>query len=273
MRPSPRILMCPPDYYGIEYEINPWMSRSRGAQSDRAKQQWRQLYETLVGLGVKVELLEPVLGLPDLVFTANAGLMFKNRFYSSRFRHSERAKESPVNDAWFAAHGFEVLHFPEGHYHEGAGDALFCGEVLFAGYRIRSDVHGHLWLGEQIGKRVLPLELVNPYYYHLDTCFCPLAPGEALWYPEAFDEYGRKVIQSHIPRLLAVSEEEAKRFGCNAVVVGKRVITNTGCDQLAANLRSWGYEPIAVELDEFLKAGGSAKCLTLRLDGEEAAVW
>ena len=89
----------------------------------------------------------------------------------------------------------------------------------------------------------------------------------------AFDAYGRKVLESNIPRLLAVNEAEALRFGCNAVVVGKTVITNTGCERLTADLRAWGYEPTAVELDEFLKAGGSAKCLTLRLDGEEAAVW
>jgi N-dimethylarginine dimethylaminohydrolase len=273
MSKQPRILMCPPYFYGIEYEINPWMSRSRGSQSDRAREQWRGLHDTLVGLGVRIELLDPVKGLPDLVFTANAGLMFKDLFFSSRFRHAERARESPINDAWFSAHGFTIEQFPEDCYHEGAGDALFCGEILFAGYRIRSDVHGHVWVGQRIGKRVLPLELVNPFFYHLDTCFCPLAPGEAIWYPDAFDAYGRRVIESHIPKLLAVTEPEAKRFGCNAVVVGKRVVTNTGCENLAAGLRNWGYEPIAVELDEFLKAGGSAKCLTLRLDGEEAAEW
>ncbi len=131
------------------------------------------------------------------------------------------AKESPVNDEWFAAHGFAVEHFPEGQYQEGAGDALFCGDILFAGYRFRSDVYGHTWLGEQIGRRVLPLELVNPRFYHLDTCFCPLAPGEALWHPEAFDSYGRKVIETHIPKLIRVVEADAFRFGCNAVVVGR----------------------------------------------------
>jgi N-dimethylarginine dimethylaminohydrolase len=273
MRPNPRILMCPPDYYGIEYEINPWMSRSRGAKSELARQQWQRLHDTLVDLGVRVELLKPRQGLPDLVFTANAGVIFKNRFFSARFRHEERAKESPVNDEWFAAHGFTVEHFPEGQYHEGAGDALFCGDILFAGYRFRSDVFGHTWLGEQIGRRVLPLELVNPRFYHLDTCFCPLAPGEALWHPEAFDSYGRKVIETHIPKLIRVVEADAFRFGCNAVVVGKRVVTNAGCERMAADLKANGYEPIAVELDEYLKAGGSAKCLTLRLDGEEAATW
>jgi N-dimethylarginine dimethylaminohydrolase len=265
--------MCPPDYYGIEYEINPWMSRSRASDRPTAISQWQALVGILRGLGVQVDVMTPQAGLPDLVFTANAGLMFGNAFYSARFRYSERARESPVFDAWFAEYGFEVRHLPEGMYHEGAGDALFCGDALFAGYRIRSDVHGHQWLGQTLGVLVLPLELVSGYFYHLDTCFCPLAPGEALWYPDAFDDYGRRVLQTHIPKLIAVNEEEAKRFGCNAVVVDKTVVTNSGCPRLAEDLAMNGYSPIATPLDEFLKAGGSAKCLTLRLDGEEAASW
>jgi N-dimethylarginine dimethylaminohydrolase len=269
----PRILMCPPDYYGIEYEINPWMHVERGAKRERAQAQWQRLCETLRGLGVTVELMEPRPGLPDLVFTANAGLVFGDRFFSSSFRHEVRARESPYFDAWFAEHGFTVEHLPEGVYFEGAGDALFCGRPLFAGYRIRSDVNGHQYLGKVLGRLVLPLELVSPYFYHLDTCFCPLAPDEAIYYPAAFDAYGQRVLQAHVPKLLAVEEVEARRFGCNAVVVGRTVITNSGCPRLHAGLRTWGYEPVSVELDEFIKSGGSAKCLTLRLDGEEAAVW
>jgi N-dimethylarginine dimethylaminohydrolase len=270
---QPRILMCPPDFYGIEYEINPWMSRSRGSTPERARQQWHGLHDALVKIGVQVELMKPQKGVPDLVFTANAGLMFRKRFFSSRFRHEVRARETPHFDAWFAAHDFHVEHLPEGTFFEGAGDALFCGPKLFAGYRIRSDVNGHQWLGKVLGKQVLPLELVNPYFYHLDTCFCPLAPGVAIYYPDAFDSYGQKVLQTHIPRLLAVADSDAKRFGCNAVIVGKTAIVNAGCERLTTDLQHMGYYTLALELDEFLKAGGSAKCLTLRLDGEDAAVW
>ena len=273
MNRQPRLLMCPPDYYGIEYEINPWMSRSRGSSPEKARAQWKRLHDALRDLGVTVELMTPRPGLPDLVFTANAGLIFGNCFYSARFRHDVRARESPYFDAWFSEYGFVVEHLPEGMYHEGAGDALFCGRTLFAGYRIRSDVQGHQYLARVLERQVLPLELVNPYFYHLDTCFCPLAPGEALYYPEAFDPYGRKVLEGHVPRLLAATEADAHRFGCNAVVVGRNVVLNAGCEALAAGLRQRGYNPIAVELDEFIKSGGSAKCLTLRLDGEEAAVW
>jgi N-dimethylarginine dimethylaminohydrolase len=270
---SPRILMCPPDFYGIEYEINPWMSRARGSLPDKARQQWHGLHDALVQLGVQVELMTPQPGLPDLVFTANAGLMFGTHFYSSRFRHEVRARETPFFDAWCADHGYIVEHLPPGMFFEGAGDALFCGDMLFAGYRIRSDAAAHQWLGHTLGHLVLPLELIDPRFYHLDTCFCPLAPGAAIYFPGAFDLYGRKVLENHIPHLISVVEAEAERFGCNAVVVGKTVLVNSGCPQLAETLRQRGYTCIAVELDEFIKAGGSAKCLTLRLDGEDAAVW
>ena len=270
---QPHILMCPPDFYGIEYEINPWMSRARGAETAIAQRQWQSLHDTLVGIGVQVELMTPRPGLPDLVFTANAGLMFKDRFVSSQFRYEQRARETPQFDAWFAAHEFQVEHLPAGLYFEGAGDALFCGSTLFAGYRIRSDALAHQEVARMIGKEVLPLELVNTCFYHLDTCFCPLAPGEAIYYPAAFDTYGRRGLCNQIPMLLPVADAEAHRFACNAVVVGRTVVTNSGCPELHAALRAAGYEPIGVELDEFLKAGGSAKCLTLRLDGEEAAVW
>lgn len=268
-----RILMCPPDYYGIEYEINPWMSRSRGAIRERARQQWQELYNTLRQLDVTIELVEPQPGLPDLVFTANAGLVFKQQVILAHFRYPERQREEPIFEAWFRTHGFEVLRLPEHLFFEGAGDALFCGRTLFAGYRIRSDCLAHQEVARLIGREVLPLELVNPHFYHLDTCFCPLAPGEAIYYPPAFDNYAQRVLRERIEHLIVCPERDAYRFGCNAVVVGKHVILNAGCDALAELVHRAGYQPILISLEEFLKAGGSAKCLTLRLDSEEAAVW
>lgn len=270
---SPRILMCPPDYYGIEYEINPWMSRARGSTPERAREQWRHLESKLRSLGVELEFMTPQPGLPDLVFTANAGLVFRNRFFSSAFKHDVRALETPHFDAWFSAHGYTVEHLPDGVFFEGAGDALFCGPKLFAGYRIRSDAAAHQFLAKAVGVQVLPLELIDPRFYHLDTCFCPLSPTEALWFPAAFDAYGQKVVRNHVPTLIDVVEEEAARFACNAVVVGKSVVLNAGSVQLTRDLESRGYQCHPVELDEFIKAGGSAKCLTIRLDGEDAASW
>jgi N-dimethylarginine dimethylaminohydrolase len=269
----PTILMCPPDYFGIEYEINPWMSRQRQADRDLAIEQWESLVAILSQLGVEIQLLDPVHGLPDLVFTANAAIIHRDRAILSRFRHKQRQGEEPYCAAWLRRHGFTVEELPEERFFEGAGDALFCGETLLAGYRIRSDVQSQQMLGEMLGCEVIPLELVDEHYYHLDTCFCPLAAGVAIWHPAAFDEYGRRALSEIVPTLIEVVPEEARSFACNAVVVGKNVITNSGSPQLHRDLARHGFTPHETPLSEFVKAGGSAKCLTLRLDGEEAAAW
>jgi N-dimethylarginine dimethylaminohydrolase len=277
--------MCPPDFYGIHYEINPWMNTARQADHAVAVEQWHALHELLLSIGVNVSLLEPVDGLPDLVFTANAAMIHDRQALISRFRHPQRQGEEPHFRRWFAEHGFEVVDVPEqfstalrssslrSTSFEGAGDALFCGDTLYAGYRIRSDAAGHQQIGRLLGVRVIPLELVDTRYYHLDTCFCPLAADEAIWHPSAFDQYGQRAIQEHIPKLITVRDDEARSFACNAVVVGRTVITNAGCDRLHKDLGARGYKPVATPLGEYVKAGGSAKCLTLRLDGEEAAAW
>lgn len=269
----PTILMCPPDYYGIEYEINPWMSRGRDSDFERAKEQWRALHDLLVHLGADVRLMSPEQGLPDLVFTANAGLVFRNTVYLPTFRHEARQGETPLDEQWFQQTGFNTVILPNHWSFEGAGDALFCGETLFAGYLIRSEAAAMQWLGAEIGCRVIPLQLVDEHYYHLDTCFCPLSTREAVYYPPAFDDYAQASLQEHVPELISVNEAEAARFACNAVVLGKHVVLNTGCPELESELNRRGYIPHHTELDEFIKAGGSAKCLTLRLDGEDAAVW
>jgi N-dimethylarginine dimethylaminohydrolase len=265
--------MCPPDHYGIEYEINPWMSRSRQSEPEHSRQQWRALHALLNKLEVETPLMEPVQRLPDLVFTANAGLIWRDKAFLSRFRHPARQGETPHDERWFQQAGFETIKLPDGWDFEGAGDALFCGDTLFAGYLIRSDAGAMQWVAKQMGCRVIPLQLVDDSYYHLDTCFCPLSPTEAIYYPAAFDDYGRRVLREHVPTLIEVQPQEAARFACNAVVVRQQVVLNSGCPVLEAQLQERGYATFSTELGEFIKAGGSAKCLTLRLDGEDAAVW
>ncbi len=272
--PQPHLLMCSPKHFDIVYEINPWMSRQRRANPVLAMQQWRALEQMLLECGAKISLVAPQPDLPDLVFTANAAIVFQNTAVLAHFRHSQRQGEEQHFAARLGEAGFQVQTLPRTDlFFEGAGDALFCGDTLFAGYRMRSDALAHQLIGEMLGVRVLPLELIDPYYYHLDTCFCPLTPDAALIYPPAFDTYGRRVLRESISQLIEVSPEEARRFACNAVVVGQTVLTNVGCPKLHASLRESGFEPRETPLDEFMKAGGSAKCLTLRLDGEDAANW
>ena len=273
MYSSPTILMCPPIYYGIEYEINPWMDRTRVVDTRLAAQQWDTLHALILDCGAQIELTDPVEGLPDMVFTANAALIYRSIAILSQFRHEQRKGEEKHWRSELADRQFRIEWPAENIAFEGAGDALFCGESLYAGYRIRSDATGHQGIAEAMGISVIPLELVDDYFYHLDTCFCPLSPTEAIYYPGAFDEYGRTVLRQSIPELIEVELDEARRFACNAVVIHKNIITSTGCPRLHARLRDRGWSPREADLGEFIKAGGSAKCLTLRLDGEEGAVW
>ena len=261
------------DHYGIYYEINPWMNRQNGCDHDLAIRQWQGLRRLLEKSGACISCLPPVAGLPDLVFTANAALIYRDMAIPARYRYAERQAEERHGQQWLSQNGFRIQALRPGIYFEGAGDALFCGETLFAGYRYRSDIRGHQEIGDLLQCRVISLELTDPQFYHLDTCFCPLAPGVAIYYPGAMDDYGRRALHDSVDDLIPVDDAEARNFACNAVVVGRTVITNMGCPQLHCHLEARGFIPQATPLGEFVKAGGSAKCLTLRLDGEEAAGW
>lgn len=261
-----KLLMCPPTFYGIEYEINPWMSRARPSDARLAQEQWRALRRTLrERLGVEILLVKPKQGLPDMVFTANAGVVWKNKIILSNFRHEVRRRETPHYEEWFRGRGFEIFRLPEEIFFEGEGDLLKCGELWFAGYHIRSDILSHQRVAEIIGQEVLSLELHSDWYYHLDTCFCPLGQGRALFYPPAFDSYARKVLENQIPDLVAVSAEEAARFACNAIVAGRSVAMNDGCPRVREMLEAMDMNVFETPLSEFLKSGGSAKCLALIL--------
>ncbi|MCC2669412.1 MAG: amidinotransferase [Armatimonadetes bacterium] len=263
----PRLLMVPPAHFSVLYEINPWMDRKVAVSPARAAEQWSALHGLLAErLGADVRLAEPLAGLPDMVFTANAGLIRGSRAILSSFRHPERQGEAPLFGEWFRANGFEVETLPEGQVFEGEGDALFAGDTLFAGYYWRSDVAAHTEVAERLGVRVLSLQLVDAAFYHLDTCFCPLDAATVAYYPPAFDEYARRVIEANFSRRIELEPDEAGRFAANAVVLGRSVVLNTGCPRFEAALEEIGFTPYATPLDEFLKAGGSAKCLTLLLD-------
>jgi N-dimethylarginine dimethylaminohydrolase len=261
-----QILMCPPLYYGIEYEINPWMSRIRQSDPLLAQHQWRALYQLLKHrLNMDVSLIKPRPGLPDMVFTANAGLVWKNKFIVSNFRYQVRRAEATHFENWFAVRNYEIFHLPEQSHFEGEGDLLMCGDVLFAGYPIRSSVISHQRAAEIIERGVISLKLTNDWFYHLDTCLCPLSNNEAIYYPAAFDARGLKVLKNHIGTLISVTEQEARRFACNAIVVEKNVIMNDGCPRIRRQLESLGFSVFEIPLAEFIKAGGSAKCLVLKV--------
>jgi len=261
--------MCRPDYYAVRYEINPWMNRQVQPSHEMAVSQWNALTDVLRNhLNASLEFLSPTPDHPDLVFTANAGYVSGKMYIPARFRFPERRGEEPVFRSWFEKMGYKIHDLPGECFFEGFGDALPYGGMIFAGYRFRSDIRSHQELGRRLGKQVISLELANRYFYHLDTCLCPLDGGDLVFYPGAFDSYGLEAIQGAVPRekLIPVSEDEAASFCCNAVAVENRIAMNDGAPELCSLLERRGYSIRTTNLSEFLKSGGSAKCLTLRLD-------
>lgn len=259
------ILMCPPTYYTVDYEINPWMDTRDKPDKQKAATQWEKFYDLLSKLSVKIYKIEPQPGLPDMVFAANAGIVFDKKFIVSNFRFPQRQKEANFSVLWFKNKGYEIFSLPEKNLFEGEGDALMIADTLIAGFKYRSDIYSHRLIGEIMGKEVISVELINSSFYHLDTCFCPLSQETAMYYPGAFDDYGQKALNHLIPNLIRVSEKDAMNFCCNAVVSGKNIILNKCSNELKSRLENLGLNVYCLDFDEFIKAGGSSKCLVLYL--------
>jgi len=249
--------------------INPWMEGNIHKSSrDRALEQWQQLYNVLTQHAT-VDLIKPQVGVPDMVFTANAGLVLGNTVVLSRFFHKERQGEEPFFKQWFEEQGYTVHELPKDLPFEGAGDALLDreGRWLWAGYGFRSELDSHPHLAKWLDIEVVSLRLMDERFYHLDTCFCPLTDGYLLYYPPAFDAYSNRLIEMRVPetKRIAVEEADAITFACNAVNIDRTIVMNVASDSLKERLAKVGFEVIETPLTEFLKAGGAAKCLTLRV--------
>jgi len=266
--------MCPPDHYDVDYVINPWMEGNiHRSSQERAIQQWQGLHDIIKDLA-KVHLVDPAKGWPDMVFTANAGLILGDKVVLSRFMHKERQGEEPYFKAWFESQGCTVYEMPPELPFEGAGDALFDreGRWLWAGYGFRSELDAYTHVTKWLDIEVLSLRLTDNRFYHLDTCFCPLTDGYLLYYPPAFDAYSNRLIEMQVPaqKRIIVEETDAINFACNSVNIDRTIIMNKASDRLKQQLTNVGFTIEETPLTEFLKAGGAAKCLTLRIT--EAAI-
>ena len=259
------VLMCRPDHFGIEYEINPWMHVAVKVDHALAESQWESLHRTYVDLGVEIELAAPVAGLPDMVFTANAAVLWDGRAVLSNFHHPERQGEETHWRVELERLGLDVHELPRSLSFEGAGDALFVGDRLFCGYGFRTDQASHRPTARILEVEVVSLELVDPRFYHLDTCFCPLDATTVLAAPDAFAPPSLRLIRDLVPNLIEVPVEVAAGFACNAMPLGKHVVSSLTISQLEAPLRDAGYTTIPLPMGEFLKAGGGVRCLSLPL--------
>ncbi len=260
-----RILMCAPTFFDIDYEINPWMNRDNRVQRDRALQQWQALHEVYTRqLGWQVELLEPVAGLPDLVFTANGGLVIGGKVALPCFRQPERQPETAVFAAWFKSQGFAEPYAPR-HDFEGEGDALLWNDVLFAGHPWRSDITSHRGIAEFFGLRVVALQLSDPRFYHLDTALTVIDAQTVAIYPGAFTPESVRTVCDIVPRVIEASEADARAYGLNALSDGRHIVLSDLALGLIEAYRERGYTVWPTPITEFRKSGGGVKCLSLEL--------
>jgi N-dimethylarginine dimethylaminohydrolase len=262
--------MCPPDFFTVDYVINPWMAGSEGHLDEAlAATQWRNLRDRLAQYA-DIVTIAPRPDLPDMVFTANAGVVYGNKAVASHFMPMERRPEEAHFKKWFRENGFELLDLDEKIGFEGAGDCLLDrkGPWLWTGYGFRTEIEAHAELQAFFDREVVSIRLVDSRFYHIDTCFCPLTDGFLMYHPPAFDYDSRIKIESRIPshKRIVVDTMDAGNFACNAVNIGDQVFLNKASQPLKARLMLAGFTVNEVELSEFLKAGGSAKCLTLKIN-------
>ncbi len=270
---SERILMCPPDYFSVEHVLNPWMAGNESLLDfDLARRQWDHLHDALARVA-DIELLDPQPGLPDLVFTANAGFVCGARVVPSHFMPHERRPEEAYIKRWLAEREFRLCVLPDDIGFEGAGDCLIDrgGSWLWTGFGFRTEIEAHAFLADWFTREVVSIRLTDARFYHIDTCLCPLSGGYLLYYPDAFDTDSIGEIERRIPpeRRIAVTAEDAANFACNAVNVNEHVFLHDCSPELEDRLSRLGFELHRIALTEFLKSGGSAKCLTLRLSETE----
>ncbi|MEI3868165.1 dimethylargininase [Microbacterium sp. CCNWLW134] len=267
-----RYLMCRPEFFTVSYTINPWMEPANPTDTAKAVRQWQALYDAYLELGHEVELIDPIEGLPDMVYTANGGFLIDGIAYGAKFRFDERVPEGPAFMEWFRDNGYDVVVPRE--VNEGEGDFLLVGDTILAGTGFRSTGDSHREVGEVFGKEVVSLNLIDPRFYHLDTAIAVLDPVEGpggveraniAYLEHAFDERGQAILAERYPDAIRVSDDDGAVFGLNSASDGYNVIISPRATGFEAQLRERGYNPIMIDLSELLLGGGGIKCCTLEL--------
>lgn len=258
-----RYAMTPPAFYAVEYAINPWMDVTNPVDVHAAQAQWECLYQTYVGLGHSVDLIEPVPGLPDMVYAANGGFIANHIAVVARFRFAERAGESQAYARWMSSVGYRPV--TTRHVNEGQGDLLMVGEMVLAGYGFRTDLRAHTEIARALAMPVVSLQLVDPRFYHLDTALAVLDDHTIAFYPPAFSAAAQDQLHALFPDAIVVGSADAFVLGLNVVSDGLHVVLPSAATGFATQLRAAGFEPVGVDLSELLKGGGSVKCCTLEV--------
>ena len=260
-----KVLMSSPEYFKVEYSINPWMVAGATVELDLAKTQWNNLKSTIENAGAEVKIVPPSEDYPDLVFTANSGIIKDKDVLIANFKYEERRGEEDLYMNWFSNNGYNVGRIPSEFKFEGRGDAFVYGNYLVGSYGIRSDKEALLFIAEEFQLEPIIVELAQEKFYHLDTCFQQFPTGDAIFYPEAFKDKSLSAFES-LFNLIPVSEHDANQLACNAVVINNTVIFPSEDIETIKTVEGLGLNAEVANVSEFLKAGGACQCLVIALN-------
>lgn len=274
----PTVLVCPPKYFDVVDQKNPYMTRESAVDRVKARTQWEKLCSDLQQCGCEIETIDPVEGLEDMVFAANQVFVGEKAGYGkfvvpSRMVYPSRQREVPFYTEWFRAKGYRVIEIDFGEdYLEGHGDLLWHpdGSRIYAGYGFRSTLGGVQKFEaamSQMNIPVIPLRLVDSYCYHLDTCLCPLNNEAALIFAGAFPAEALAALHKCWKRVHLLNADEAHHFMGNGIAVNGSYITPHITPPLESILRQEGLTSVLVDTSEFEKAGGSCFCMKTFLPG------
>ena len=258
-----RFFLTKASQFQIKYSINSWMNPKNQVDLNEAQKQWNSLLETYKQLGAQVEVFEPLKGWPDSVFIGDSIFLYGKQAIASRFRYPERSGEvEPVAER-FQARGYQVHTLPDGLFFEGNGDAVAWNDMIFNGYGVRSDRKALDFISKALGVKIVPIRLLSPHF-HVDTCVCPLDDHTLAYVPSGMDDESLNQIRSLSADLIEIDQEEALLLACNSMALDRTVILSTpNAPKFHKELEKANFEVLPLNLSEFSKSGGGAKCLTL----------
>lgn len=259
-----KVLLCPPTHFALEYQINPWMDLTKKIDRQKAFDEYNLLKQTYIDLGCEVLEIEQGKELPDMVFAANCGFPVKKTFIKANFKYKERKKEAELAKKYFEKLGFTIRELPKHISFEGQGDLFTIGGKYFLGWGKRTDFEAKKYLEDILETKIIDFKMVDPYYYHLDTCFLPLDRDTVAINPYSFEKEGLEILKKHFKHIIRVGKEDNNILACNGVVVDKTIVISRGISKsLKDDFQKAGFTTKEVSTEEFLKSGGSVKCLTL----------
>jgi len=277
-----KVLMSGVDYFSVE-ELNPYSSADNQPQPETAKIEYESLKAVFNNAGIEIVNTPSPEKCQDGVYTANwalclGGLALMANLPKMRTQESRYAEKALKNL------GYDIKYLPSDIRFSGQGDALVCGDYIFAGYGYRTDLAAHEYIKKEFHGEVVSLKTVpalgsnnepivnkitgweDSFFYDIDLAVSVIKEDLIAWCPDAFTAESQKRMRSVPIDKIEVSLEEAiGGFACNLLSTGETVIMSDKAPELKNSIEKQGLKTVTPLMNELSKGGGYIRCTTLTL--------